>query len=257
MMLIIGDRNWQEYLHQQEDAGFRGGALPRQTNVGGLKCAKVYEEVIKPIPESEWEGRIKEAIERKAFPSAHLRAAKPDYKPTQNGLNYCWAWSLCGTMLVQRLTVGLSFIELAPESLGGDVNFRNAGNYLDSALAYAAKNGACERSFVPTMYSLRPSTYKTGWQDNALNHRPTEWFDLDGNSWVNTVSALLSGFPLYVGYDWWSHAVCLVGLVIIDGEICPEVFNSHADGIIVLSGSRKVPDLGSFAQRTTTWPPAA
>lgn len=253
-MHVLNDRNWQEYVHRSQDAGFLRGALPRQTNVGGLKCAKPFEEVIKPIPESEWEARIKDITARKAWPADHLRVH--NYTVSQNGLGYCWAYSLASAVTTQRLTAGEPFVELAAESLGGLVNFRNQGGYLDLAIAYAAKNGICDRSFAP-QYNLRPSTWKTGWQEEALNHRPAEWFDLDGDSWRYSVSALLSGFVLYIGYDWWGHAVEGVRLVIIDGEICLEIFNSHGDiddhGFLVIQGSRKVPDLGSFALRTSTW----
>jgi len=255
-MLLIGDQNYREHAAQAVLRDHEAGCLPRQTAYGGVLCAPPASEHIRPLPESEWKDRIRGMQGR--FIGDLMRSAKIPCKD-QGRLNYCWAYSLAACIEALRLTEGQPYVELAGESLAGDVAYRNAGNSLDSALAYAAEHGLSERVAVPA-YSLRTSEWQQGWKTDALLHRPLEWWDLDGEQvWAQTVTALLCGLPVYVGLAWWGHAVMYTGLAIAsDGEIVPEFRNSWGsdygdDGYAQLSGRHKVPSRGSFVPRAATF----
>lgn len=139
MSIYIDDNSDIEVMR----GGFPPGALPRQTSVGGLACATVYAEVMPLIPESEWPRRIADMTAAGSFIGQRWKSdPKADY---QNGYGFCWAYSLAQAMMAKRAAMGLSFVQLSPESLAEDVGYRNKGNYLDSALTYTAKNGIASR----------------------------------------------------------------------------------------------------------------
>ena len=259
-MLIISDDNAQMVI--DESLARTGGMVsvePRRTTYGSSEAQQIGliagEEQIKPYPESEWPDRIKAMAGR--FIGDVMVANKVKCKD-QNGLGFCWTYSLTSCVEVIRLQQGQGYVELNPESLGGDVGWRNAGNSLDSAIAYARTHGICERRFSPP-HNLKTGTWQKGWEENALGYKPAEWFDLDGKErWPMTVTALLSGYPVYVGYDWWRHALIVVGLTLVGSEVCLVLRNSWGsnygdDGYFVLKGNKKYPSYGCFAPRSVTW----
>jgi hypothetical protein len=212
------------------------------------------------IPEAEWKERIAAMDAAKAWPADYVRAHLDGFTRSQNGLNYCWGWSFSACIDVLNLMMGGEYIETAPESLGGCVGYRNVGNDMTSTLVWAMENGIALRKFVPK-YSLNTRNWQSGWQADAATRKPVECFDLGQTDvWAETVSALLQGYAIYMGYSWWSHALAMVRVVYDSrGELCAELLNSHADGLIVVKGNRKVPtiDYGCFAVRTKTWEVAA
>ena len=154
-----------------------------------------------------------------------------------------------------RAAQGQKFVQLSPESLAEDVNYRNAGNYLDSALEYAAKNGIATRATVP-QHKIKESQWDAAYKEERTHYIPAEWWDLDGRDvWQSTVTALLLGYGCYVGLDWWSHAVWYDRMRISDrGAIEIHTPNSHGPGEDVwLSQSKATPGMGSFVLRTVTW----
>ena len=171
------------------------------------------------------------------------------------GVHNCWAYSLAQSVMAVRAAQGQPFVQLSPESLAEDVNYRNAGNYLDSALAYAAKNGIATRATVP-QHKIKESQWDAAYKEERTHYIPSEWWDLDGRDvWRSTVTALLLGYGCYVGYDFWSHAVWLDRLRIGDnGKIEVHTPNSHGPGQDVwLAGSKAIPSMGSFVLRAVTW----
>lgn len=245
----IDDSNYAEYVQlAARDGEF--GCLPRRSEIGEAEYCAVFADAVPLIPKDEWPGRIAAMAGR--FPRALIEDT-PIVSMSQNGLPYCWAWGLAQAMMAVRAQQGQDYIEFAPESLGAVVSFRKQGFYPERAIKWAAENGVCTRQYVP-LHSINPSRYGDGWQENAKLHRPTEWFDLGGRDmWSETVTALLLGFPIYVGYNFWSHAVMLDELVIVNGEICVSGPNSWGrDQRFILKGSRKIPSQ-AFAPRTGTW----
>lgn len=252
MSLIITDSNWKDVVRRLESEGFQPGALPRQTAVGELEGVPVFAEQVPLIPPSEWEDRIREMTENRSWIGDRWQS--DPRADSQNGLGYCWAYSLAQAVMAVRAGQGQPFVQLSPESLAGDVNYQNRGNYLDSALKYAATYGLATRQTVP-QYKIRESQWDPAYKEERTKYIPLEWWDLGGrNVWNETVTALLLGYGCYVGYDWWGHAVFLDRLRIQNGTIQVHTPNSHGPGNDVwLSGSRAVPSLGSFVLRSVTW----
>jgi len=230
---------------------FPAGALPRQTDIGGIACAPVFAEHVPIIPESEWKPRIADMTAKGLFIGQRWKSdVKADY---QNGLGFCWAKSLAQAVMANRAAMGQPFVQLMGEGLAECVNYRNRGYYLDRALEYAAKNGIPTIATVPPL-KISKSQWKPEYADERQNFIPLEWWDLGGTDvWAETITALLTGFGCYVGYDWWHHAVFLDMLRVNNGKIEVHTPNSHGPGNDVwLAGSRAIPSMGSFVLRSTT-----
>jgi hypothetical protein len=216
--IFINDDNFQDVVNESGAAGFLAGALPRETSLGGLACAEVFAEHVPLIPESKWKSRIQYATENGLFIGHRWRSdPQADY---QDGFGFCWAYSLSQATMAVRAAMGQPFVQLSPESLAEDVGYRNRGNSLDSSLAYAAKFGIASRATVP-QHKISEREWSAQYKEDRKLYLPLEWFDLGGKDvWAETVTALLSGFGCYVGYDWWGHAVLLDMLRINDkGQI--------------------------------------
>jgi hypothetical protein len=208
-----------------------------------------FVEAIPTIPASEWPARIA-AMEGRWLQNIYTDTV-PD--TSQGSLPYCWAWSLTQCVEAQRAVDGQPYVKLAPVSLGGSVNFRNEGNYCGDALAYCVANGICDSTYPDSEWSRTPSKWRTGWQEEAKNHRILEFWEI--GSWAETVTALLLGMGIYAGYNFWSHAVMLDSLVMTGSEICVSGPNSWGPGErFILKGTRKVPS-EAYAVRTSVWSP--
>lgn len=194
----------------------------------------------------------------------HNTWAPPGVRWNQDGLNYCWAWALAAAMMdvyarENKLPVPL----LAPVSLGWLVNWRNDGNYLESAIRGATERGICEASYVPDPHSRDYRSYHDGWKENALLHRlsPGDIWDLDNSSSSkmiqHCITVLHLGDPLYVALYWWGHALCVSGLLWDESELYNLVWlyrNSHnEDDVIEMVGRNAVPD-EAFGPRATITP---
>jgi hypothetical protein len=251
MSLYIDDDNADDVVSESVSNGFVAGALPRETQIGDLACAAVFAEYVPLIPESEWKNRISAMTSSGSFIGQRWSSdPNADY---QNGLGFCWAYSLCETAMTVRATQGQPFIQLSPESLAECVGYRNSGYSLDGALQYAAANGIATRATVP-QHKINKSQWDPKYKDERQNYIPLEWWDLGGKDvWAETVTALLQGWACYVGYSWWSHAVMLDMLRVNNGKIEVHSPNSHGPGNDVwLSGSKAIPSMGSFVLRSMT-----
>jgi hypothetical protein len=199
----------------------------------------IYGDAFPLIPESEWVDRIQYMNGIKGFIGQRWQ---PDPAASyQNGYSWCWAYSLTQAVEGARAGMDQPFVQLAPESLLELVGYHNKGYYCDKALAYAKEHGIAERRLVK-QYSERPKDWGD-YRTNAKMYCPTEtWDGQKSQMWAETVTALLSGFGCYVGYDWWSHAVFLDGLVLDGTKIGVHTPNTHGPGKdATLFGSKAVP----------------
>lgn len=225
----------------------RSGIKPRdfgKHSYGSLSFAKIYEDSgIKPVPKSDWS-----TIARRQIASGrtlkHLSDAANLPCLDQDGLSYCHTYSLAGAVHLRRRQQGLPHVDLSPESVGGPVTgFRNEGAWCGDDLAQAMKVGYCVASMVP-QYDYRGRKWEKGWEENADRYKIVEAVDLSSNDiWANTVSCLLSLIPVFVGLDWWGHAVYYVGLT----ENLDIIFRNSwgtsygENGYGILAGHKKVP----------------
>jgi hypothetical protein len=161
---------------------------------------------------------------------------------------------------------GQPFRRLAPATLGWLVGWKNRGNYLTSAIEGARERGISSSVFARDG-TTDQRTFKAGWEKDALQNRPLEWFDTIGvdsrrrnerEQVQHCVSLLLEpggGSPLYSALRWWNHSLDVVGLQWDEREtygLVWQYWNSHGDGLIELTGSRGVPD-EAYAPRVATF----
>lgn len=252
--MLITDSNWtvlkQEY-----------GVLPRFIRYGskealkqGLIPIETYPD--KLIPESEWKERIAEAHQKRMMPIHHFEDVGVKGK-NQGGTNYCWAYGIASALEACRLQEAQPYRRLAPATLGWLVNWRNVGYYLADTIRGAHERGIASSEYAPDG-TTNSKTFKDGWEQNGLRHRPLEWFDTGGRgerdereaSMVKyCVSLLLMGLPGYIAYNWWGHALMMAGIEWAEGQLYNLkwiAWNSHGDGRIELTGSRGVPDEAYF-----------
>lgn len=259
---LITDQNWQQVT--------KGcGVLPRFLQYGSpaavaCRLHPVGEQPDKLVPKDQWKERILEAHAKKMFPIYHFEKAQVK-KKDQGWTNWCWAYGLASSLEAVRLLEGQPYRRLAPATLGWLVNWKNQGHWLSEAIAGAAQRGIASSEFADDTIT-NPRLFKPGWEQDALRHKPLEWFDTVGmdNRRRNEeeqvhqcVSLLLTPSPLYVAYWWWSHALMLGALEWDEREkhnLRWVALNSHNDGWIELSGSRGVPD-ESYAPRSSTFSP--
>ena len=254
MTWIIDDSNYARFVEQHLDrTGGELGLLPRdyrKVPLSSIPGTSPFTTDFPIIPETEWPDRIK-AMQGN-FPR-HIYTGTPA-EDTQNGLRYCWAFSLSQAIKGARDRDGQPKVDLLSESLGRDVNWRSVGNYCGSAIECAAKYGMCDRSFSPKRYNLEPSTWKAGWEAEALNHRVLEWWELGHqNMRAETISALLYGFGVFTGLNWAGHAMWFAELQMQGGKPAiwtPNTWGDNEDWL--LTGSKMIPD-EAFVVRVGCW----
>ena len=230
------------------------GALPRRTLYGRsphlIPFGEAYPD--KLVDPKDYKEVIAWCHERKIFPMYHQQATwgPPGFRWNQNGLNYCWIWSLAGAFMTDRAIEGKPTILLSPVSLGRIVNWKNAGNYLEDAVAGFREYGLCEMEFTPNQHSRSPKTFRDGWEANALQNRLGDTWDTPDDSLAvriqYMISILKTGTAIYDAHNWWGHATSVVGVVWDESQknnLRVIERNSHdEDDLIELTGDRAIPD---------------
>jgi len=237
------------------------GALPRRTMYGhddawslGLTPLEDKVDVV------QWED-LKEFIaishERQVQPIYHQYdkwAPKGSFRSNQDGLPYCWAWSAVSTMMDLRAMEGKETVMLSPVSMGWLVSWASRGYYLDDTIRGMRERGVAPISSVDDDFNSRnrrPSSYKTGWKNEALKYRLDEVWDVDTRSGdkksiLQAATILGTGRPIYLAYNWWGHALMCTGMKWDEGEKNNVVWlirNSHNENdVIEMTGDRGVPD---------------
>ena len=198
------------------------------------------------IPESEWQARIKELEEREAtIMHACDRAGLTVLD--QNGTNYCWINAPVHCCEIRRVIANQTLVRLSPASCGGPIKgFRNNGGWGLEGLQYIANLGVVPQEKWPAN-AINRSYWTEENKALALHYRCTEWWALPDRSMKHVVSAILRGFPVALGYNWWSHEVTGVGLRWLDGGVVLVIDNSWGTGWGekgrgILQGSRMIPD---------------
>jgi hypothetical protein len=266
--LIISDSNWRQFASLppgQEYAPPSLNPVLRHGSTGYLgwqrpgSPRKMYGKRPSPelIPRNEWIPRI-QAMQDNLLTDLLM---KNNVKAMdQDGLGYCWVYGSTFAEMVRRLLHGLPWKDLAPESVGGPLtNWRNEGGYAAEAFGGLETAGACEASFLDKPNSLHYRNWKEGWQENALNYRVQDWYDLETSDnleppatcFDEVITCLLMKLPVAAGLDWWGHLICFLDPVILpDGTVGVRFINSWgvdwptpgANGYACLTESRGTPD---------------
>jgi hypothetical protein len=174
----------------------------------------------------------------------------------QGDLGYCWVYGSTRSMEIQRVAQGLPMLDLSPESVGGPLTrWRNEGGYASEAFGQLENYGACQSSFMDAPHSLTPRRWKAGWQQDALQHEVTDWYELDASDkapiFAAVITCLLNRVPVAAGLDWWGHLVCFLDPIVLpDGTVGVLFMNSWgvdwptpgANGLACLTEDRATPD---------------
>jgi hypothetical protein len=243
--LIIDDDNYRDFTASmvQRTTGYRGFQNPDSPHE-----FRAGRPVGPTIPRNEWTERVKDG--QGSFLSDIVKAQGIKSKD-QGSLGYCWVYGSTRAVEVQRAIQGFTFLDLSPESVGGPVvGWRNRGGYASEAFDQLQEFGACESSYMDAPHSLSPKRWKAGWQQNALQYRATQWYEI-GTSFDEVYTMLLNRIPVAAGLDWWGHLVCFLDPVVLpDGSFGVLFQNSWgvdwptagAHGFSVLTESKATPD---------------
>lgn len=187
----------------------KSGMIPRKHHplyaAYGSALPKMEDAGIALVPRSEWPDRMAEMDAKKMWPADWITWPAKNQQTT----NFCWANGPCGAAELIRVMQGLPYVELSAASVTCMVNgYVNRGGYGLDAVTYMAETGACPVELWPNCtIDRRLDTVAS--QAMRKRFRTYEFVDLP-TTFDAVVSALLNGFPVAVGYDWWGHEVFAV-----------------------------------------------
>lgn len=259
--IIIDDFNFAQHVAPVVDGEHKArGLIPRNyvtAPVGYLACAKPFDLPL--IPENQWADRLAQQIATKSQLSDVRNVSGPGGGPIpsrdQNGRGYCWFHSGTSANLIVRAVNGQPYVDLSAYSGACIIkNYRDEGGWGSEGVEWQAENGCASSAFWPQQSTSR-SNDTPAMRENAKLHRIEEWMDLEPNNKAQLVTCLLSGIPVVVDYNWWSHSVCAIDLVSIS-PFRIRIWNSWGDswsenGTGILEGNKAIPD-GQIAPRVIT-----
>jgi hypothetical protein len=206
--LVIDDDNWQIYA---DDVIINGelksrGYVPRdyEQYPEGAFAAPF---TLPTIPRAEWKERIEKRDREKAWPKDHKTRTNRFTSLDQDGTNYCWANGPVQAVHYVRAMQNHPHIPLSPASVAAPIKgYRNVGGWGSEALRYIIEYGIAPQSlWPPNAIARRYNTDRV--QVERLKFRVLEWCELRNRDFDQLVSAIMYGFPVAVGYNWWGHEV--------------------------------------------------
>lgn len=253
---IIGESNWMHYC-KPEDVEIGGqlmcrGLLPRDYSREPFGSVGVPFD-LPVIPRSEWPALIEQQEQNKSRMSDLVRHYS--VPPLNQGqTNYCWINAPVMCLQLTFLREGLGFVRLSPASAGGPIKgFRNVGGWGTEGLQWLVEHGCCPVDAWPAN-AIDRRYYTEENKKLALDYRVHEWVELRPRSFDELATAMLLGFPVAVGYNWWRHEVTALDLVMLgrDRFGC-RIYNSWGEGygekgMAVLEESKATPDDAVFAR---------
>lgn len=197
------------------------------------------------IAPSDYGDALKLAHELKNMPMYYTYLWRPQgTRYNQNGLGYCWTWSGTGCLMTCRACEDKTLQLLAPVSMGYLVGWGNRGNYLSSYVKGAREQGVCPaKSWEEVNSTARDKQYWDSVGQRDKYRLDKVWDTRKSAMTQHCVSILCYGRSLYIAYNWWSHALELVGIR-MNGSVMEFIIsNSHNEpDFIVLTGSKAIPD---------------
>jgi hypothetical protein len=215
-LLVIGDHNSKKFTASAPDdrphPGYMGWYRP------GVKHKfAAGQPLVATMPRDQWPAAIQASYGN--FLSDMLKQ-RDIHAKDQDGLSLCWCYGSTRTVECKRILMGLPFTDLSPESVAGPcTGWHNEGGYASEAFNQIEQAGICESSYMDAPHSLRPSRWKTGWQDNAKLHCAVQWYEI-GTSFDQVMTCLINRLPVAAGLDWWGHLVCFLDPVMfVNGKL--------------------------------------
>ena len=202
------------------------------------------------IPEGGYEEAIEYAHAQQIFPQyAQNNSWAPEwFQYNQNGLGYCWTWGGTACCMDLQQIHCQDVIKLAPVSMGFLVGWANRGNYLESYIRGARETGICAAIDGNINDHRNRSSV---WDSQPRPVRLDKVWDIDTRSGDDKavqmlLSCLCYGCPIYIAYNWWGHALEMVGLIWDKSKprnLIYVIRNSHNESdFILLEGNKGIPD---------------
>ena len=259
MIKRYGDSNWKQLTSQE----YPPGVIPRVTRYGtddawGLGLTPIeYQDSVALLQWDDLKEALNQSHEDQIQPMYHQADtwAKEGFRYNQNGIGYCWTWSGTAALMDCRAAEGKETVALAPVSMGYLVGWKDRGNYLESFIEGARNTGVASAEFVDgdiNSHNRNPNSYKAGWEEDRKQYRLSEIWDTNTRNGDRTTilhcATILAttARPIYIAYNWWGHALELVGMRWDESKqnnIVWQIRNSHNENdLIELDGSRGVPD---------------
>jgi len=205
------------------------------------------------IPRSDWQGIIQEQKEKRS----RIIDLCDDFGivvKDQQQTNYCWINAPTHCVEIIRGKQGHKYVPLSAASAGAQIKgYRNVGGWGKEGLEFIVANGVTPEAQWPR--NAIDSRYATAANKQlALNYRVDEWWEIPPRSLDSLVSCVMRGYPVAVGYNWWSHEVTIVAFDWIDGAIAAIIDNSWGltwgtKGRGIIQGNKILPD-DAVAPRT-------
>lgn len=250
-IITIDDNNYRNFIDpivdgERKSCTLRGMFAPELS--AGYRGTFDDLAGVELIPQSEWPDRIRQMEKDKT--------RLPDFANdmglrirNQNGTNYCWAYGTCRSMEYALLSAGTR-VDLSASSVACWIkNFANQGGWGSECIDGLARYGVCTLDEWPEASRSR-SHDTSGNREAAKRRRILEWYKLSSNkqrAWQETVSAILQGYAVGCGFNWWSHLIC--GTWLQGNYSDPDLgidnswgTNWSDGGRGLLRGSRKLPD---------------
>lgn len=209
---------WNQFNPPNKVAVFNGvqrflSSKPRDFNrhPRGMSLAATGVRV---IPRSEWPARI-EALKKANAGIVSLIYGKVECHD-QGSTNYCWANCVVGAGGNLKYTQGQAPYILSAASVGGPITgYSNVGGWPSDAIAFMQETGAVRINFWPNTAINSSYARKPECTADYPKHKITQAIadlGISGNIFDETVTCVLLGAPVAVSYNWWSHAICAVGV---------------------------------------------
>lgn len=189
----------------------RCGTLPPKHIFGSLPFTAAADFPV--IPMEKWPDLISDVNRNEAF-AYHAWLRSPIGVLNQGQIGYCHAFSAVEGAMVQREIEGLAYIDLSPSSVGAPITgYQNQGAVITDDLRQMVDVGIASTLYVPRL-TTSSGDFKTGWKEDAVHNRVKLFTELAPRNFMQQVTALLLGFPLCVGLNYWGHAV--LDLAVVD-----------------------------------------
>lgn len=248
------------------DPNHARGAEPRDYAVQPAEMMAAPSEFNLPKP-NEWDGYNEKLVKEEAtLQHVILRArAAGRFKDCyQNGDPFCWSHSTAHGIMTSREVANQPPVKLSAYMLAcisDDRGYQNRGGWSALSAMYAERVGICPDALWPEGKKSRALDTQA-MRTEAAKYKITEpMVDLTREVYFRNlpfetvVGCLLTGRPVMVDFNWWSHAVLAVRAVKIEANSWGiMILNSWGlnwgeQGFGILRGSRARPD-GAVAVNT-------
>lgn len=217
---------------------------------GALPGATVFPGPV--VPRNQWTAKIR-AMEQNKRRLSDTRLQANIASLQQDQTLYCWTNALLSAMMIVQAQQGPVITRLSPASVAAPIkNYQNRGGFGGEALEYIIKNGVCSQALWPPN-AINPNYDTPASRADRLNHKISDWWELDRRSFDQLITLLLAGIPVAIGLNRFpgmtmGHEVCALDPVILGPDSYGvRIWNSWGDGwgfrgMSVLTEQEATPD---------------